>query len=357
MLSLEFCFIMSEIEENPPLTGELIPYTRPPSSFLEKLILFVYRKYCRLVANFKISFDNIRDDCRAYKSSEYNLVLLKKSNDGQKITINNKSVSSVKISSQKWKKLGDFTFKSSYRIAFRNASNSHNFHKAACIPDPESLKLGEAYTVEITVVFVDIVNFTGINMSSSDSQQNVLMQMDLLFSSLFKIVQDEGGFVEKNTGDGLFCYFDSSDDKNSIEKAIKASVMMMAFVENGSNPLFKNIGINDLDINITIDHGEITLAYLGNRKRFKALVAIGLAANRAEKMFGAIKGLENKIIVGHDVLMKIKNSDLKKLFAYNKAIEVVRRTSRKSSSGTRVYYDTYFFMGRWEPEEGYYLDV
>ena len=59
-----------------------------------------------------------------------------------------------------------------------------------------------------TIKFTDISGFSLRNSISTEEQEMMLRVLNLYFTEMIRIVNDYGGSVEKNTGDGLMAYFE-----------------------------------------------------------------------------------------------------------------------------------------------------
>ncbi len=120
---------------------------------------------------------------------------------------------------------------------------------------------------------------------------------------MIKIIEDYGGIVEKNTGDGLMAYFaaDSTFSHHQSQRACAAAMTIFYSSATMLNPVIIRSNIAPLDFRICIDHGNITVANVGAAQRFRSFVAIGTTANIACKLLKLAQ--KNQIIVGADVLL------------------------------------------------------
>jgi len=149
-------------------------------------------------------------------------------------------------------------------------------------------------------MFLDICKFTS-RPSETDQEQHVLMQvLALFFSEMIRIVEDHGGVVEKNTGDGLMAYFASGPSSMGEKRAVASALTMFAAAAHLINPILVKSGIPLLDFRICMDRGFVTVAKIGAARRFSSLVAVGTTANRASKMLGVATA--NMILIGEKML-------------------------------------------------------
>lgn len=241
--------------------------------------------------------------------------------------------------------------KSAFRVALRSVDYREKIKELSKIPDEEKLKLGEAQALNLTIMYIDIVNFTGISANNTDSQQRLLIQLDFLFNELFRVVLSHGGKIEKNTGDGLMAYFDNADGKESVVKAIESALLMTAMSEHITQPIFRSTSQSQLEFRITIDYGLITIARIGLHSKFRSLVAIGKTANLAAKI-QEVAGA-NEIVLGRDAYKKLPE-ELKKFTRLHKPITYNVRKGRESIPSDQKVYATHIFKGRWSNKNGFF---
>lgn len=258
----------------------------------------------------------------------------------------------LKISKKTWSRYVKSATISAFRIAIRSIDFRAFVKKSTIIPQEKKLKHGEAHVNNLAVMFIDIVNFTGIKADDSNSQQRLLMQLDFLFTELFRAVEKHGGRIEKNTGDGLMAYFDKKEDKNAVVRAIECAVTLMTIGEYIIHPTFKSNILPSLKFRITIDYGLITLAKIGVKGKFKSLVAIGKAANLASKM-QSVTG-ENQIVIGRFAYEQLPQS-LKKFAFLHKAVKYKVRTKKDAHFFDQCFYATFLFKGRWSNKNGFFM--
>jgi len=160
------------------------------------------------------------------------------------------------------------------------------------IPDDTDLAIGAGRRLDLTVMFIDISKFSQRNSLTSDEQEMMLRVLNLFFTEMIRIVEEYGGAVEKNTGDGLMAYFeDRAGDQaggNSVKRAVACALTMVAANEYLISPILRASGVLPLEFRTSMDHGAVTIAKIGAAQRFNANVAIGNAANFAAKMLALV---------------------------------------------------------------------
>lgn len=160
------------------------------------------------------------------------------------------------------------------------------------IPDDTDLAIGSGRYLQATILFIDISGFSRRQSATGAEQELMLRVLNLFFTQMIRIIEDYGGAVEKNTGDGLMAYFEDSilglGDGNSVKRALACALTMDAANEHLVSPILRETGVSPLQFRTTMDYGPITIARIGLPQRFNANVAIGNAANFASHMLALV---------------------------------------------------------------------
>ena len=159
------------------------------------------------------------------------------------------------------------------------------------IPESDDIAIHNGRRLEATVMFLDICKFSSRPCEGADEQMAIVQILSLFFTEMIRIIEDHGGVVEKNTGDGLMAYFAQNDLPGiSIQqRALSCALTMFSAAETIINPLLVRSSIAPLQFRICMDHGLITVAKVGAARRFNGIVAVGTTANIASKMLAAAK--------------------------------------------------------------------
>ncbi len=211
------------------------------------------------------------------------------------------------------------------------------------IPDDADLVIGTGRRIDATIMFTDISDFSQRSSNTSDEQEMMLRVLNLYFTEMIRIIEEYGGVVEKNTGDGLMAYFEDkhagTGDENSSKCAIACALTMQAANEYLLNPILRASGVTPIQYRTTIEHGAVTIARIGAPQRFNANVAIGNAANFASKMLGQIKA--NDIGVGRAAWVRLPEY-------WRNTWTNLAPTSTGWTYGTPPQpYPLYLYLGRW----------
>lgn len=156
------------------------------------------------------------------------------------------------------------------RIATRAASPA-----GRVVPEDTDLSIGAGRRLSLTVMFIDISGFSSRSSATAEEQELMLRVLNLFMTETIKVVEDYGGHVEKNTGDGLMAYFEDSTGVNSTHKAIACSLTLHAANDYLVAPILRATPVLPLQFRVSMDYGEVTIARIGAAQRFNANVAIG----------------------------------------------------------------------------------
>lgn len=170
------------------------------------------------------------------------------------------------------------------------------------IPGAEDIPIYDGRRLDATVMFLDISSFSQRPGWTIQEQEQLLRTLSLFFTEMVRIVDDFGGEVEKNTGDGLMAYFvkGPQDTVSVQQRAVSAALTMFYAAQNFINPILERSGIDPIRFRVCMDHGPITVAKVGLPKGFNGIVAIGTTANIASKMLASAD--PDSILIGHKVM-------------------------------------------------------
>jgi adenylate cyclase len=170
------------------------------------------------------------------------------------------------------------------------------------IPEADDLPINAGRRLEATVMFLDISKFSQRPAWTEQEQEILLRILSLFFTEMIRIVEDFGGVVEKNTGDGFMAYFvkDGADTLPVQQRALSAALTMIYAADKFINPILQASQLERLDFRICMDHGPITVAKVGSARGFNGIVAIGTTANIASKMLALAD--PNSIMIGTSML-------------------------------------------------------
>jgi adenylate cyclase len=225
----------------------------------------------------------------------------------------------------------------------RKVSAGDNSADGRVVPTDNDLVIGAGRRLPLTILFTDISGFSNRTSLTPEQQEMNLRIFNLYFTEMIRIVEDYGGTVEKNTGDGLMAYFEDAPEyaveDNSTKRALACALTMFAANQYLLSPIYQASNVPVIEFRASIEHGTITIAKLGAPRRFNANVAIGNAANFASKMLSLLKA--NQIGLGSAARDRLPEtwrpawttlSDVSTGWVFN---------------GTTTPYPLYIYSGRW----------
>ena len=211
------------------------------------------------------------------------------------------------------------------------------------IPDDADLAIGSGRRLQATVVFIDISNFSSRPSATLEEQEMMLRILNLFFTEMIRVVEDYGGAVEKNTGDGLMAYFEDwaagDAGTNSVQRALACALTMDATNELLVAPVLRATGVPILQFRTTMDYGPVTIARIGAPQRFNANVAIGNTANFASRMLSLVGAGE--IALGAGAYGRVP-------VPWRTAwCELAPVSTGWTYTGGSIPYPLYLYKGRW----------
>ncbi|MDX1960111.1 MAG: adenylate/guanylate cyclase domain-containing protein [Leptospiraceae bacterium] len=149
------------------------------------------------------------------------------------------------------------------------------------------VKHGDAVSKVMTVLFMDIRNFTSI--SEKMTPEENFKFLNQIFKIMVVPITENGGFVDKFIGDSIMALFPISADS-----AIEASRLMIVNLDSYNNERKKQ-GLDEIQIGIGINTGKLILGTVGTSERINTTV-IGDTVNLASRMESLTKEYSEKII-------------------------------------------------------------
>lgn len=144
----------------------------------------------------------------------------------------------------------------------------------------------EGRVLAVSVMFFDIRNFT--TMSEQLGAAKSVTLLNSIFMLCDDIVRDEGGFINKFTGDGFMAVFGAPlSTPNHEKQAVRSALRIL-----------KSIG---LPVGIGIASGEAVAGTIGSAKR-KEYTVIGDSVNTASRVEGLCKIFGSQLLVSGSVM-------------------------------------------------------
>jgi adenylate cyclase len=174
--------------------------------------------------------------------------------------------------------------------------------------------------VEVTMMFIDIRDFTGF--AERSSAPEVVATLNRLFELIVPLIHEHGGHVDKFVGDGLLAVFGAPRrQEDHADQALAAALAIEHAV--------REQGPEDLEIGIGLNSGTVVAGNVGGAGRLEFSV-IGDAVNVAARVESATRQTGDTILVAENV----------KALLGNDAVELEARPSvpLKGKSGSVMLY-------------------
>ncbi len=139
-------------------------------------------------------------------------------------------------------------------------------------------------SLEITVLFADIRNFTGL--SEEHAPEVVMAMLNHFYSRQIEIVFQHKGTLDKFIGDTLMAFWGAPlDNPDHAADAVRAALAMSQAVAD----ICKEGRYQELDIGIGVHTGVAMVGMVGSERRYDYTV-IGDTVNLASRIEGQTKG-------------------------------------------------------------------
>jgi adenylate cyclase len=157
----------------------------------------------------------------------------------------------------------------------------------------------EGEEVEVTMMFVDMRNFTGFAEGSSAAE--VVATINRLFERAVPIIHAHGGHVDKYVGDGLLAVFGAPRrQRDHADQALAASLEIAAAVEEEFE--------DRLSIGVGLNSGLVVAGNVGGAGRLEFSV-IGDAVNVAARVEAATRKTGDTVLVSEHTRALLSDDD------------------------------------------------
>ena len=160
---------------------------------------------------------------------------------------------------------------------------------------------------EISVMFVDVRNFTSI--SSQLRPEQVVEMLNVFFQNMVEIVESHGGMVNKFLGDGLMALFGAADVEGNefsrphADGAVRSAIEMVARLDHINQMVATATA--EVSIGIGIHSGEAVVGSIGSIERLE-YTAIGDTVNVASRVESLTKELGEQILITEETRLRLK---------------------------------------------------
>ena len=170
------------------------------------------------------------------------------------------------------------------------------------VANPSLAALGGARR-HMTVLFSDIRGFT--TMSEKGTPEDVVAQLNQLFTRMVAVVFSNRGTVDKFVGDmGMALYGAPLDDEDHAEHAVQTALAMIKTLQE-MNQEWARDGKPQLDIGIGINTGDMIAGNVGSETIMNYTV-IGDAVNLGARLESLNKEYGTRIIISEATRERLK---------------------------------------------------
>jgi adenylate cyclase len=157
---------------------------------------------------------------------------------------------------------------------------------------------------EITILFTDVSNFTGI--AEAADPDTLMRQTSRHFAALTGAFLAEGGTVDKFIGDSVMVFWNAPHlQSDHVERACRAALSAKAANEV-LNTQFKAEGLPPFIIRVGIHFGDAVVGNVGSTERMN-YTALGNTVNLAARLEGLNKEYGTTILVSDAVRRRVEH--------------------------------------------------
>ena len=164
-------------------------------------------------------------------------------------------------------------------------------------PSIVTVRLGDNRALEMTVMFSDIRNFTGLSEQMTPDENFAFINAYL--AHMGPVIRTHNGFIDKYIGDGIMALFQNADD------ALEASLDMLTALGNFNAELAAK-GKPHIAIGIGLNSGSLMLGTIGEEDRMDGTV-ISDAVNLASRIEGQTKTYGASILMSQSTFSQLTN--------------------------------------------------
>jgi adenylate cyclase len=179
---------------------------------------------------------------------------------------------------------------------------------------------------EVTILFTDVTNFTGI--SEAADPDSLMRQTSRHFAVLTEAFLAEGGTVDKFIGDSVMVFWNAPHlQLDHVERACRAALAAKAASE-ALNAQFEAEGLSPFTIRVGIHSGDAVVGNVGSAERMN-YTALGNSVNLAARLEGLNKEYGTTILVSEAVCKRVEHC-----FRFRAIASVI---AKGMTTKTRVY--------------------
>jgi adenylate cyclase len=171
------------------------------------------------------------------------------------------------------------------------------------------VKTGNAMTLggsrrEVTVLFSDVVNFTGITENRDPAQ--VMLYTSRYFAALSEAIMANKGTVDKFIGDAVMAIWNApTEDENHVANACSA-VLACIEANRELNAAFEREGWPVYNTRFGLHVGDVVVGNIGARDRMNYTV-LGATVNLAARLESLNKNYQTTVLVSKAVEQRVRS--------------------------------------------------
>jgi len=179
---------------------------------------------------------------------------------------------------------------------------------------------------EVTILFTDVTNFTGI--AEAAEPDSLMHQTSRHFAALTEAFLAEGGTVDKFIGDSVMVFWNAPHPQpDHVERACRAALAAKA-ASDALNTRFEAEGLPPFAVRLGIHFGDAVVGNVGSAERMN-YTALGNSVNLAARLEGLNKEYGTTILVSEAVRKRVE-----RCFRFKAVASVI---TKGMTTETRVY--------------------
>jgi adenylate cyclase len=179
---------------------------------------------------------------------------------------------------------------------------------------------------EVTILFTDVTNFTGI--AEAADPDSLMRQTSRHFAALAEAFLAESGTIDKFIGDSVMVFWNAPHlQHDHVERACRAALAAKAASE-ALNRQFEAEGLTPFAVRLGMHFGDAVVGNVGSAERMNYTV-LGNSVNLAARLEGLNKEYGTTILVSEAVRNRVEHC-----FRFNSIASVI---AKGMTSETRVY--------------------
>lgn len=213
------------------------------------------------------------------------------------------------------------------------------------IPKKHQQLLNEPKEFELAMVFIDINSFSKYTLENHDKE--VLYMLGLFIPEAMKLVRKYDGYLEKNTGDGLFAYFGFGKDPGPSVIDLLTYIRTIRWtLSEVINPHLEEHNLEPISVSGGATYGKTYLNRIGVKGRtqeMNSITAVSKSANFAARLEN--RAGVNQYFVGPNIWYHGEDEREKGHFAPRGRLGYDYPNPK---SGQSEPFQIYEYLGKWE---------